>query len=498
MMDKIKLSEHVKKGDTFYTCFTNPDGLGSTLRLSSWSQNSLPEYIWLAIVIDELGRKPGLEKLYMIAKELKENGLAIPSLSGIRALSDLRQAEYWDIVSRHIQLKMLSPLTVVLTPDWNGVFFEKCFDPSMSIDYAMGRLISLLKKCLTFHDELSTDVCFIVDWFYILDGKLHFNTELKETTKAFSEYYKCEHSDEMMKMYRPAIRSIMQVITQIPEKTDFADDFWKALGELSECTLMKIEWKDNGTDEFFCLTKKVVEFIAATNEDRKFEVKYNVMAAMLCYVFKIYEEIEEKGMYDCISGRIAFRTMTEAYILLKYMIMKEKDVPDIFDQFKAYGTGKYKLIMAKLRENKYSIDEKSQLDMHYMELMVNEEYNEAFVNMSVGYFEGNIKNKFKECGENELYEIYYEYGSNYSHGLWGAIRESSMLFCDNPAHAYHSFPDYQAEQKQKSIRNDCEMLMKKFLSLLSGQIELPGFYADSINSIGETTDGKTTTGKNDE
>ena len=56
-MDKIKLKDHVKKGDTFYTFFTNPDELGQALNLSSWSREKLPDYIWLALIIDRLGRK---------------------------------------------------------------------------------------------------------------------------------------------------------------------------------------------------------------------------------------------------------------------------------------------------------------------------------------------------------------------------------------------------------------------------------------------------------
>lgn len=34
-MDKIELSKHIKQGDTFYTPFTDPSGLGETLHLSS-------------------------------------------------------------------------------------------------------------------------------------------------------------------------------------------------------------------------------------------------------------------------------------------------------------------------------------------------------------------------------------------------------------------------------------------------------------------------------
>lgn len=37
-MDRIKLASHVKKGDTLYTPYTEPDGLGKALKITSWSK----------------------------------------------------------------------------------------------------------------------------------------------------------------------------------------------------------------------------------------------------------------------------------------------------------------------------------------------------------------------------------------------------------------------------------------------------------------------------
>lgn len=109
--------------------------------------------------------------------------------------------------------------------------------------------------------------------------------------------------------------------------------------------------------------------------------------------------------------------------------------------------------------------------------MVNEDMDEAFVNISIGYFDKtSVKAKFKKCGEDELYEIYYEYATNFAHGIWGCNRESSMLICDNPAHIYHCVPDYHAEQNLRSVLSDCEMVMKKTFEAIADYIEFPEFY----------------------
>ena len=48
-----------------------------------------------------------------------------------------------------------------------------------------------------------------------------------------------------------------------------------------------------------------------------------------------------------------------------------------------------------------------------------------------------IRLKAESVGEKDLFGLYYDYDSSYEHGLWGAIRESSLLKCTNPAHKYH-------------------------------------------------------------
>lgn len=172
--------------------------------------------------------------------------------------------------------------------------------------------------------------------------------------------------------------------------------------------------------EFYKIVKQTIEYFSVNNEDKKMETKYTVIMGMTCYIYRIYQEIIEKQMQNNISGRILFRTMLETYINLKYMMQQEDEVPDDYDRFKAYGNGKYKLVMAKLREEKYTVSDDSQIDERIMELMVNEDMDEAFVNISIGYFDKtSVKAKFKKCGEDELYEIYYEYATNFAHGIWG-------------------------------------------------------------------------------
>ena len=476
-MNKIELSKHIKQGDTFYTPFTDPNGLGATLSLSSWVKCWLPEFLWIGLIIQKQGRKKGLESLYHIIQDLKQDDMTIPQLSKIFELSEERQKKYWSIVTQYVEKDAILPLTVVITPDINEVFYNYFFDFSMSVDENISKLLGIAKETNRFHDKLSTDICFIVDWFYVLGEKLHISSTIDILPTALTEYYKHNHEEEVMTMYSTIIRSTFQGLCNLECSKEFSESVWKVLGKISECNPLIIVWEEECSMDFYKIASETIEYISANNEDKKMESKYAVIMGMTCYIYRLYREIVEKQMQNGVGGRILFRTMVETYVNLKYMMRQESEVTDIYERFKAYGNGKYKLVMAKLREGKYAVSDESQIDEKIMELIVNEDMDEAFVNMSVGYFDKTgVKAKFHKCGEDELYEIYYEYDTNFAHGIWGAIRESSMLICDNPAHTYHCVPDYNMEQNLRSVINDCEMIMKRTFNTIATYIELPDFY----------------------
>ena len=51
-------------------------------------------------------------------------------------------------------------------------------------------------------------------------------------------------------------------------------------------------------------------------------------------------------------------------------MQQEGEVSDVYDRFKSYGNGKYKLVMAKLREGKYAVSDDSQIDEKIMEFFI--------------------------------------------------------------------------------------------------------------------------------
>lgn len=141
------------------------------------------------------------------------------------------------------------------------------------------------------------------------------------------------------------------------------------------------------------------------------------------------------------------------------------------------------------RELDHSDD--SHFDGRFIQELVNEFKDEEFINMDTRYFDNqNIRVKAESVGEKSLYGLYYDYDSSFEHGLWGAIRESVLLKCNNPAHKYHCIPDIEDQNRLKSVLPDCIMVMNKTICFLDEVYGIPerlinGVLNFELRSIGD-------------
>ena len=183
-------------------------------------------------------------------------------------------------------------------------------------------------------------------------------------------------------------------------------------------------------------------------------------------------EIYEHQLFNSISGRSCVRVLIEDYIMMKYLVKNEASHDNIWRGYQLYGIGLYKLVLARHRES--GVSKESHFDERYIEILVNEFKDEEFINMDTKYFDKqNIRLKAEDVEEKSLYGLYYVYDSSFEHGLWGAIRESALLKCNNPAHKYHCVPDIEGDTILKSVLPDCVMVMNKTVSFLDEIYGIP-------------------------
>ncbi|TGL35933.1 hypothetical protein EHQ52_03975 [Leptospira koniambonensis] len=472
-----KLSEHRlhKKQGVIKTPFN--DSLGNTITLTSWTDNRLPEYLWLGIILIHFDREIGLNKLLKIVSEIAKatKQLQLPKLSEILSLPTEEQKEIYKIIRLHVGPELLAPLTILLSREDYPIFNEYFYVTELTYEHRLQVILHAIEEFSPHQSNEATDLRFLTIMFLVSQNKINISYDSEILTKAILEYPLLSHEEEIMRSYRPAIRSLEGTTSMMASNNIFSEKFWRKIGMITRCNPMSLVHKFDTEDyeSFINNAKKMIEYILHLNKESLLEnTKFEIIMGSATYVLKILNEVASKSLGDCILGRQATRTILEIYIMLKYLSLKESVIPTIWTDYKLYGISKYKLILLKARET--HPPESSHFLPPIAEALVNEIKWEEFIDIDLKYFDKlGIREKSIEVGEKYLYDLLYDYDSNFSHGLWGAIRESSMIICDNPAHRFHVIPDINFDQNLPDVKSDILLLTRKILLFIKGNFAVP-------------------------
>jgi len=471
-LNKNKITSDLKSHKYKKGLIQSPMNTLTGTKLASWTNDRLPEYLWLGLILMNFPRTEAIEKIGKILQGISKINQSIikPKLSDILSLPNTEQEDIYKIISNKININILTPLTIIYKNS-DYPIFNKYFN---SIDIPINSRITTIKEAVKlYYDHQSyeaTDLRFVVMSMMIFQGKLkvHQGSSLPEV---FKNYPYTKHNDEKMKMYRPSIRTTEMMDMENLINKDFIYSFWKEIGLKTDCAPLVIGYKEKEKQVDY--KKYILEFQEKLNhlinEKKELSIlddKFDVIVGTSTYALKIFNDVIEKNLDDSILGRHAFRTILEVYITLKYLLKIESEHLNIWQEYKVYGIGKYKFPLLKERESSGNKEE-THFTEPLIEILINEIMWEEYIDIDLRYFDKKkVKEKFEEVGEKYLYEVLYEYDNNFVHGFWGAVRESSMLHCDNPTHKYHSIPDINFQQKMPSINNDIYKIANKLLNLI--------------------------------
>lgn len=472
-MKTNKITSNLKNHKYKKGLIQTPINTFSNIQTLSWTNDRLPEYLWLGLILVKFKRTNGIEKAVKILKEISQidDSIIKPKLSTILSLSVIKQEEIYKIICNKVNPKILAPLTVIYRNS-NHSIFNKYFNYSdLTISDRIDILNNAIKLYYNHQSYEATDLRFIVSSMIIFQNKLHVTAKTK-ILEVFENYPYINHDDDKMKSYRPSIRVVEMIGIENQANKKFINNFWKEIGLKTKCKPMLMSFNNKGKamnykKYILGFQEKLNHLLSERKEQSLLDDKFDVIIGTITYTLKIFNDVVEKSLDDTILGRHAYRTILEAYISIKYLLKIEGEKLNIWEEYKLYGIGKYKLPLLKNRENTDIKDE-----THFMEpiidAIVNEILFEEFIDIDLRYFDKKkIKEKFEEVGEKKLYEVLYEYDNNFIHGFWGAVRESSMLHCDNATHKYHSIPDINFEQKMPSVNNDIYKIIHKFSKLIN-------------------------------
>lgn len=473
-MKKDKITSDLKSHKYKKGLIQTPMNSIPNQQLVSWIDDRLPEYLWLGLILMAYERTEAIEKIGKILEAISKinKSMIEPKLSIILSLNKTMQEKIYQIISSEIDPKTLAPLTIIYSNSEYPIFNHYFYFHDILFQEKIEKIKEAVKIYYNHQSYEATDLRFTIIMMQVFQNRIHLSPELKQL---LVNYPYTPHSDEKMKQYRPFVR-VTEMTTGMldmsnPKNQKFINNFWRKVGMKTNCKPIIIDFNDEEKEMEY--KKFIVEFQEKLNhllneqkEKSLLDDKFDVIIGTITYTLKIFNDVIEKNLGDSILGRHAFRTILETYINIKYLLKIESEHLNIWKDYKLYGIGKYKLPLLKEREN---TDKKE--NTHFVEplidMIINEIIWEEFVDIDLRYFDKKkIKEKFEEVGEKYLYEVLYEYDNNFIHGFWGAVRESSMLYCDNATHKYHSIPDINFQQKMPSVNNDIYKIMNKFSKLI--------------------------------
>ena len=443
----------------------------------SWTYGRMPEYIWLSLILDYYGSEEGFRKIAAINKQIHviANELSLPQLSQIIKLSSDKQKRIYSCIKTIIKNDILSPLTLFLTID-NAPYFSSAFYTiNETIDSRYKKLKDIIDKISSQSSDITNHTRYCVLCFISSCGRLQV---MKQQADEYSKYQFLSTDTEEYKKISSSIRATEGLLIKMNNTLDeeYLKNFWECVSKMTNCNLTVLEFSEERSLRDFNV--KIYNVLVYLKDLYKnvfsLNKKLEIYLGMLTYSYKRLKEIDEHNLYTTIAGRSEIRSLIENFIVSKYLITFEKDRPQIWDDFEKYGIGGIKKIVLFEREHQNERKEKSHISYEYLDFLLNEYKMEEFTDIDLRYFDNSrIDKKAEDVDEKEIVSLYYNYDTQYEHGLWGAIRESSMLKCDNSTHQYHLIPDIEDEQKLKSIYSDCIFVMKKMISFYATQIEIP-------------------------
>lgn len=482
MIERSKLSDHKFEKGRLITPFNYE--LKDLLQEEPWYYRRMPEYLWLGLIINDGERTTQIQKCFRIIKYLNDldKDINLLQMSTILTLSNEEQNKFYTFLEELQVVKSLRPLSLVVPSDsLNLLKVIKGYN--ISIEKRIEKLNNILGYLSDHQSNLSTDVRFLVLNKFLVAGKLQVAHD-NVFSQTMSQYALVSHETPEMKLYRPTIRSAeIGISAGLNDKNSidirFVKTFWKKISLLTDCEVfyMNIENPANESGDLEKHKEYIYEvlnyYTKLLIETRPLDNKMLVLLGIFTFSYKRLIELVDHNLENTISGRTIMRSITESYMMTKYLLLEEPNHKDIWGEYQDYGIGQYKLIYGRYAEENPEV-EGSHVPFEYINNLVSEFKNEEFINIDTKYFgSGNIRNKFKEIGEENLWKYYYDYDSIYEHGLWGAIRESSILKCSAPGHQYHGVPDIENIQKLPSVALDCMMIMNRHIKLLEKEYGLP-------------------------
>lgn len=411
----------------------------SNMKLVSWANQRLPEYIWLALIVVLKDREDALDTirkaityLLRMPEEKRPRDLSLTELARIDP--DFLDNFLSYLVNELDEREVLRPL-IVFSEFPGAENWKKQLEISDASDSDWEKLSITVSRCLFHQSQESTDCRWARVCYYVLLGRLRLPT--KELIDEILDY---PHYGDMRKV-RPSIRASEGALDMTVEdhSSPWPDQFWNQCMIETPCWYLYEQKKKEGIntegikEQINIIIDELILHSHQSRSTTAVDPKHDTIFGAAIYSLRLIEELIKNDLRTTITGRMIIRTLTEVYITLAYL--SEKNEEQLWLTYRNYGAGQVKLAFLKLDE----IESPPKfIEIETLSNLADEDVWKEYLNINLGHWENTNLRKMSDTAKiKDDYDKYYNWTSGFVHGHWGAIRNSVYETCGNPLHRLH-------------------------------------------------------------
>lgn len=425
----------------------------------SWINERLPEMLWAVLVIANVERYIALEFFRSIADFVCDNHDCFDvTLTGISNFPETKRKEFinvatsWSPEVRSALLPLIIFEDLPARDDWLYCFQTPAIEDIWEDGW--NKLFNGVAKTYWHQSDEATDCRWIKLLCMVVAEKMVIPDSIDNTHDLLKSIIEYPNYGDLDKI-RPLIRTA-EMVRFPPDGhgvTEWAESFWKYCLDVAPCVFEEssnkvierkkklaaemCEARKEYLEQTNAVGKRLIEHYFMTLETTEIDSRIEGAFGIALFGLTIFAEIIYWASCS-ITGRMALRGLSEAYITFKYLLKKEEVEPRIWEDYRGYGTGQLKLIYLKMKEMG---KEAGCFDVDEIDRFANEDRSVDFVPINLGHWDStNLRKISADVGLKQIYDKYYNYNSGFIHASWGAVRESVFHKCLNPLHRFHNVP----------------------------------------------------------
>lgn len=425
---------------------------------NSWIDNRLPEMLWATLLVTHLPRAEALNffrEFSNYINQFKDKGASSDiTHTGLSNFdSEILNGALELIAHNNERKSILRPLLLLkelpAKKHWEKFIGNTTPSPD---DWKL--LMVAVAKTLDHQSQESTDcrwlkiICMIAAGMYTLPTE-----EMAKELAYYPNYGDQRH-------VRPSIRATeIAFSTMDDKKRVWATQFWAQCWTDTSCYPLIFNSTDNpivGTtpERVNQVFKSLSDFFYKTNTSTQINPKHDTIFGIGLYSLGILQELLRIGVTNTISARIALRTLSECHITLAYLA--KKDNSDLWKSYRVFGAGQAKLQSLKFEEME---NQPTYVRDETLSMLANEDAWEEFLPIELGHWEkANLRDLSIQSDTKNIYDQFYGWTSTFTHGHWGAIRDSTYDTCANPLHRLHRIPRQVIRTLPDVIPDACNLV----------------------------------------